>query len=119
MTSLTYIENSAAAQTGYQGESVANILLNTWTAMWDSVRAAQSGSVSDSGRAVDTALIETANDLMEIQVAVSRRPGPNEDAIRLLTGWLAEDASDDSSSWTDVKAALDEHRTSHRKLFGE
>jgi hypothetical protein len=45
-------------------------------------------------------------------------PGTARAASDLLDEWLNEPPDYDRDTWTEVAAALDEHRTSHRKLFG-
>lgn len=41
----------------------------------------------------------------------------NQKAIELLDSWIQEDVGDQGNEWASLIKAIDENRTSHRKLF--
>lgn len=47
----------------------------------------------------------------------TKTPTKNQKAIALLDSWMREDAGDQSENWASLIKAIDENRTSHRKLF--
>lgn len=64
-------------------------------------------------------LLDNAASLPEgAQVRVELlEPADNRSAIALLDRWLQDDSGYDEETWPTLKAELDEHRLSARKLF--
>ena len=49
--------------------------------------------------------------------AVEHQPTRNQQAIDLLSQWLADDSGYDERVWPEVKKSIEEHRLDRRKRF--
>lgn len=76
---------------------------------------AKGGAVSSPS----TEVLDAPESSPDVSADVALQQQKNLEAVALLESWLADESGEDERVWPELKAGLEQHHPSSRKLFSD